>query len=287
MSRRASIVTCTCGMLLRATSLIVPRRERLDWLAEWRGELHHVLGCDVTDRDCIAFSLGAVPDAFWSGRHSLRRGWLPQLESSAACLAFLAMLAVAGVSLAMYLPQVRQKIFSAAYDGPPEINFLLALLVTCLMLPAVLPIFLRAGLSTERLSPTMRTKGWTFVGAKITLLLPLLFCGPVVLGQALAGSRAFGNVLQTFATIGGALFAAFWVIDDQLQRCPSCLRRLTNPARVGERSRSFLNFSGIEYVCIEGHGLLHVPDFPTSWFNEQRWLTLDRSWQSLFQHGIP
>ena len=287
MSRRALIVTCTCEMLLRATSLFVPRQERPDWLTEWRGELHHVLGCEVADRDCVAFSLGAVPDAFWIGRHSLHRVWFPQLESPAECLTFLGILAIASVSLALSLPQVRQEIFPPAYDRAPEINFLLALLVTCLMLPAVLPIFLRAGLRTERLSPTMRTRGWIFVGAKITLLLSLLYCGPVVLGQVLASSRGSSNVLQTFATIGGSLFAAFWVIHDQLKRCPSCLRRLTNPARVGDRSRSFLNFSGIEYVCVEGHGLLHVPDFPTSWFNEQRWLTLDGSWESLFQHGIP
>jgi len=121
MSRRASIVTCTCGMLLRGTSLFVPRRERLDWLAEWRGELHYVLGCDVADRDCFAFSLGAVPDAFWIGRHSLRRGWLPQLESPTECLALLAVLAIAGVALALSLPQVRMEIFPPAYEGSPDL----------------------------------------------------------------------------------------------------------------------------------------------------------------------
>ncbi|MGH9607032.1 MAG: hypothetical protein ACRD3N_15195 [Terracidiphilus sp.] len=493
MSRRASAVTSTCAMLLRATSLFVPRRERLDWLAEWRGELHYVLGCGVTDRDCIAFSLGAVPDAFWIGRHSLCRSWLPQLGSPIECLTFLAVMAVASVSLALYLPQVRQEIFPPPYDGPPdlvalgrqqpdivspvppgldvsaaeyfgwsahphpgltqlafyepvaakaqigarvetwhlgrtttrlagllnfripepmiaacrrsgatpivlsrgawmrvfaadpnvagrvlriegrkaiivgiapeitsalpaqvdawslepekdlrslafqpfaygymlarlaplspgktrgiahveltsdlgdrsrlyvvplssiaqyrrytpEIDFLLTLLTICLMLPAILAVFLRSGLKTERISLIGRTKGWAFLGAKVALLLPLLFCEPLLIAAA-AGLPSSGSALDLFITVGLYLFAAFWVVEDQRQRCPRCLRRLTSPTRVGERSWSFLAFSGIEYVCAEGHGLLHVPDFPTSWFASQRWLPLDPSWRGLFQHG--
>lgn len=497
MRRRAQIVTCTCGMVLRATSLVVPRRERLDWLAEWRGELHHVLGCNVADRDCIAFSLGAVPDAFWIGSHPLRRGWLPSLESPAECLTFLAILAIATVTLALYLPQVRQDIFPPAYHGPPDlvalgrpepsvtsampsvmgpglevsaaqylgwsahphpglsqlafyepvaakaqigaraeilqlgrtttriagflnfhipepmiaacrhtgatpivlsrgvwmrffagdpsivgrvlsiaerkaiivgiapemtsalpvrvdawsletekdfrslafrpfaygymlarlaplsagetrgiayaeltsdlgdrsrfylvslssiaqyhrytpvVDFLLRLLLTCLMLPAVFAVSLRSRLETERKSLTMRTKGWAFLGGKVALLLPLLFCEPFLIAAA-AGLPSSGSPIDFFITLGTYLFAAFWVVDDQRQRCPRCLRRLTSPARVGERSWSFLAFSGIEYICAEGHGLLHVPDFPTSWFASQRWLPLDSSWGALFLHG--
>ena len=30
------------------------------------------------------------------------------------------------------------------------------------------------------------------------------------------------------------------------------------------------------------HGLLHIPEIPTSWFSTQRWLYLDPSWSSLF-----
>jgi hypothetical protein len=38
----------------------------------------------------------------------------------------------------------------------------------------------------------------------------------------------------------------------------------------------------MELICIGGHGLLHVPEMPTSWFSEQRWLYLDSSWEVLF-----
>lgn len=480
MSCRAPIMTCTCGMLLRAASILVPRGERREWLAEWRGELHYVLGRNVADWDCIAFSLGALPDAFWIGRHSLRCRRRPQLESPAECLMFIAILTVASISLIMLVPQVRLQIFPPAYDGPPdvvtlglhsaaeyvgwsahahaglsqiafyepvsakakigaqvetwqlgrtstrlagllnfrilepqiaacrragatpivlsrgaamrffsgdsnavgrvlrvdghqamivgiapemnsglptredawsiepeeairrlafkpfaygymvarlapispdgtggitqveltsnlgvrtwlyvtrlssiaqddrnepEINFLLTLAVVCLALPAILAVSLRTGLKTERVSSAMRAKGWAFLAAKIVLLLPVLFCEPLLVA-AIFGLPVSGSVLDFCITFGVYLFAALWVINDQRQRCPRCLRRLTSPARVGERSRSFLDFSGIEYACADGHGLLHVPDFPTSWFDGQRWLALDPSWSSLFRHGI-
>lgn len=488
MSCRPSFVLSACDLLLRGASLVVPRGERREWLAEWRGELYYVLGRGVSHAECIAFSFGAVPDALWMGRHS-HRG-LPHFESPRECLAVLLGLAVAGVSLSMLLPNVRQEIFPPVYAGPsdlailspapsamgpgldvsaaqykgwsasqqrgisemafyeptrmkarigareeswklgrtsekladvldfkvpkallaecksgglvpivlsrdawlgefaadpsiagrlllvggrramivgaapeitfdlparedawsleseetirslafdsfaygytiaklspsspasteqisavelassdleptqlyavhlrsiaqyhrfiPEIDFLLALLVTALMLPAVLAVSLRTGLSAESVSLKMRARGWIFFGAKIALILPILYCEPLIVNAELPGLSSV-QPLQTLVTLGVYLFAGFWAIDDQRQRCPSCLRRLTNPARVGERSRSFLNFSGMEYVCAEGHGLLHVPDFPTSWFNGQRWLTLDRSWSGLFQHGI-
>ncbi len=109
--------------------------------------------------------------------------------------------------------------------------------------------------------------------------------GPLLIAHAFrADSRDSRYEMQTIITVCACPLAAFWIVDDQRQRCPRCLRVLTNPARVGERSRSLLSFSGMEYVCSEGHGLLHVPDYPTSWFASQRWLALDSSWHILFQN---
>jgi hypothetical protein len=78
------------------------------------------------------------------------------------------------------------------------------------------------------------------------------------------------------------LFGLRWVLRDQRQRCPVCLRRLTHPAHVGEASRSFLAWNGTELICAGGHGLLHIPEIQTSWFSTQRWLYLDPSWDVLF-----
>jgi len=76
-----------------------------------------------------------------------------------------------------------------------------------------------------------------------------------------------------------------WVLRDQRQRCPVCLRRLTHPARVGQPSRNFLAWNGTELICMGGHGLLHIPEIQTSWFNTQRWLYLDPSWDVLFSEA--
>jgi hypothetical protein len=78
------------------------------------------------------------------------------------------------------------------------------------------------------------------------------------------------------------LFGLRWILLDQRNRCPVCLRRVTHPARVGLTGRTFLAWNGTELICTGGHTLLHVPAMPTSWFSTQRWLYLDSSWKSLF-----
>ena len=79
-----------------------------------------------------------------------------------------------------------------------------------------------------------------------------------------------------------ALLGFRWCICDQRRRCPVCLNRLTHPASVGEASKNFLSWNGTELVCESGHGLMHVPAHATSWFQTQRWLSLDPSWHFLF-----
>ena len=43
-----------------------------------------------------------------------------------------------------------------------------------------------------------------------------------------------------------------------------------------------LAWYGTELICVKGHGLLHVPEIPTSSYSRQRWLRLDPSWRELF-----
>jgi len=65
---------------------------------------------------------------------------------------------------------------------------------------------------------------------------------------------------------------------DMRQLCPVCLRRVTHPAQVGLASRTLLEWSGTDMVCMGGYTLPHAPSLPTSWFSGQRWLYLDISW---------
>ena len=92
----------------------------------------------------------------------------------------------------------------------------------------------------------------------------------------------FAGVFFLALAFFALLFAFRWALRDQRQRCPVCLRLLSNPAHVGEASRNFLAWNGTELICAEGHGLLHIPELPTSWFSTQRWLYLDPSWSALF-----
>jgi hypothetical protein len=73
-------------------------------------------------------------------------------------------------------------------------------------------------------------------------------------------------------------------LTDQRQRCPVCLRSLANPTRIGSPSQSFLEWYGTELICTHGHGLLYVPEIPTSWYRTQRWQYLDPTWSSLFSY---
>ncbi len=80
----------------------------------------------------------------------------------------------------------------------------------------------------------------------------------------------------------GSLFAVRWINADQRKRCPVCLRLLANPVRIGESSRILLEWHGTELMCLRGHGLLYVPEWPAIWSGQQRWLDLGPSWGGLF-----
>ncbi len=166
----------------------------------------------------------------------------------------------------------------------PLLTFLHAVVLACVVLPFILSIFLCPSADLKNSGRTVRLRQGMFLALKIILLLPSVFYGPLILSRLGAfGSRESVYALQSCLTFTCAIFAAHWCLWDQLRRCPRCQRILTHPAHVGEPSRSFLSWSGMELMCLGGHGLLHVPDFPTSWFSHNRWHVLDSSWRALFQ----
>jgi hypothetical protein len=125
-----------------------------------------------------------------------------------------------------------------------------------------------------------------FLGVKFSLLLPTIYFGSLDLAYSFSVSTSGAQYIQIVASFLMALFSFRWALKDQRRRCPVCLSTLTNPARVGEPSRSFLGWNGTELICTDGHGLLHVPELPTSWFATQRWLYLDSSWSSVFISSV-
>jgi hypothetical protein len=162
--------------------------------------------------------------------------------------------------------------------------FLFAIILACLALPATTSLPLgEYRVSSRKLSWSTRLRRWAFLSCKIALLMPIVYFVSLDLAHLRPAMNPMSSeYIQLITAFSICLFGLRWTLRDQRQRCPVCLGKLTHPARVGQPSRSFLAWNGTELICIVGHGLLHVPEMPTSWFSEQRWLYLDSSWDVLF-----
>jgi hypothetical protein len=167
----------------------------------------------------------------------------------------------------------------------PDLVFLFNVILAFLALPALTSLSLgEYRFRSARLSWFTRLRPWSFLTAKIALLLPAIFfiaLDLAYLPPALTPSSA--QSIQRVAWFLLCLFGFRWAVRDQRCRCPICLSLLGHAARVGHPSKSFLAWNGTELACSGGHGLLQIPELPTSWFSTQRWLQLDASWQVLFR----
>jgi hypothetical protein len=173
--------------------------------------------------------------------------------------------------------------FAEQTQGPWGI-YQFAVLLAFLALPAITSVSLgEYNFDSHRPSWSGKLCRWSFLGAKVALLLPIACFFSLDLAYWNAGHpSAASEYVQLVACFSICLFGMRWVLLDQRQRCPVCLRRVSNPAQVGLVSRTFLAWNGTELMCQGGHTLLHVPGLPTSWFSTQRWLYLDPSWKFLF-----
>jgi hypothetical protein len=131
-------------------------------------------------------------------------------------------------------------------------------------------------LGAQKLSPKRRLWRWVFLSAKIALLMSIVYFASLDFAYACMSSFSTSSGYIHFAcSFSICFFGLGWVFQDQQQRCPVCLRRVTNPASVGQPSEIF------ELICMGGHTLLHVPEIPNNRFSAQRGLYLDASWQFL------
>lgn len=253
--------------ILRSAALLVPGPQRDEWFAEWSAELWYV------NHGATAFCLGAYRDACWLRRNNPAPPVRHRLgfESPLRCLSLLAILAAISIFFTLRLPPatLAKGYFALAYP------FMIAL--SCLILSATSSLAL-GDYPANLHSPCgrIRLRRWIFLAIKIALLLPIVWCGSLDLASIVArGSQPHGLLV-------GSILALRWAIIDQRRRCPVCLRLLANPTRIGEPSRAFLEWYGTELICTQGHGLLYVPEIPSSCYPTQRWQYLDPSWSSLF-----
>ena len=170
-------------------------------------------------------------------------------------------------------------------QAPPLVpTFLFVLCLGVLCLPATnFPFAGEGSPSRVGLPVSVALRRGLFFAAKLALLLPAGYFATLDLAFGLPWANPHTpQYLQLVFGFLGSLAALHWTLRDQGQRCPVCLDRLRCPARVGQPSRNFLTWNGTELICVGGHGFLHVPELPTSWFSRPRWLHLDPSWSGLF-----
>lgn len=166
----------------------------------------------------------------------------------------------------------------------PLLAFACCVLLALLALPAITALSLGDyPLAREPLRSRLVVRRWLFLAVKFAFVLAIVgsWSTAIAFGLLVRDLSAAAGV-QALMSFVPLLFGFRWVLDDQRRRCPVCLRRLSNPARVGQASCNFLSWCGTELICASGHGLLHIPELPTSWFGTQRWLCLDPSWLCLF-----
>lgn len=98
----------------------------------------------------------------------------------------------------------------------------------------------------------------------------------------LGGTDAWTEPLSSWLFLMGSMGVLFWSVYDQRRRCRICLRRLGLATHVGCPGCLLLDWAGTELVCIQGHGMLHVPEMVACWQEPHKWTSLDESWQELF-----
>ncbi|MGJ5817704.1 hypothetical protein [Paludibaculum fermentans] len=255
--------------MLRSAAWLVPGEMRAEWLAEWSAELWHIQRRHRLKT--TGFCLGAFRDALW-----MRRNCPPAmpsaswLESPIRCLGFLCLLATVCALAAL---RYQRPGLPLPVRGPIG-----AMLYMALMTVPILAAITSLRLGSYPGQPNAWR--WAFFAAKVALVLFIVFSGVLNLAAMLGLKVASGPL---HCILIGNVVGLRWALIDQRRRCPECLRLVTHPARIGVPSQIFLEWYGTEFVCVKGHGLLHVPEIPTTSFRTQSWTHLDRSWSELFK----
>ena len=261
--------------VLRAASLLAPGDQRTEWFREWHSELWY-----VPRRGAARFCLGAFRDAIWLRRNNLSPavGARIHLDSPLACLAFLATLAAVSMLVAVSLsgPLKHTRYWHLRARDLPA-GCAVMLMYSCVFLAATRLTMGRALAARHSTSWPSRLRQGIFLVLKVALIQPTILCGFLVMVLI-----APAIPIAPPALIGTWILAFRWVLMDQRQRCPVCLRLLTNPVRIGTPSETFLEGYGAESVCSRGHGLLFISEISASYSRNSQWLRLGDSWSGLF-----
>ena len=246
---------------LQVGRLLVPVALRAEWLCSWQAELWY-----ERSRGRNHLSLGLIRDAAW-----LRfDGWRQALMGTALLCLFL-LLILAGIAA---LP-----VTVFVLEGLLPRNLPVQLLPR-FAIASVLTLFVSCATSFATVSGSQTGHGrrWfrtsTFHAAKVLLLLlsaALLSTDACLPLEVYVSFAAMPLELLAFVLL--TLLGLRWSFLDSQARCKRCLRCLAPPQRVGPPSWNFLDYNGTELACLDGHGLLSVPELETSWCRSSAWIS--------------
>ncbi len=267
---------------LHMAAYLVPRVNRAAWREEWIAELSYA--ARQSPMLAVALADGLVRDAIMVRRlHVARRIAAIDWEAPEACLRVLTFcFAVLSLASAAY-PQVRNLVLSRWGVGA----FFCFTVLAVLALPSTVVTSRFSACkaySGDAATMAQRWSRWRFLAAK--LVLSVLSCYLLAVHVTWLFQRLLGAQADWLLIACGLLFnviAVSWAFTDQRQRCPTCMRSLSGAARLGPPSWSLLDSNATEEMCDRGHGLLHQPQWQTSWFEYARWLQLDSTWSELFK----
>ena len=246
---------------LQAGRLLVPADLRAEWLRSWQAELWYERRRGRND-----LSLGLLRDALW-----LRFDRWRQALMGTALLCLLLLLVLAGAAA---LP-----VTAFVLEGSLPRNLPIQLLPR-FAIASGLTLFVSYATSFATVSESHSGHGrrWlrtsTFHTAKVLLLLlaAALLSTDVCLPLEMYASFA-AMPLELLAFVFLTLLGLRWNFLDSQARCKQCLRCLAPPQRVGRPSWNFLDYNGTELACLDGHGLLTVPELETSWCRSSAWVS--------------
>ena len=268
--------------VMRLAALLVPVSRREAWRAEWLAELNS-LRVNPSD-DAHQFAYGLIADAFALRWISVVNYWRTiDRRSPANCLRMLFSIFTLLSAVVMSQPPLRHLIFSRW--GPMTFTVFLILAVFTVPSAVVISRFTECDpYEGDAASTRRRIARWVFLGCKLLFVVLSSYLLAVGLFRPLY--EWVGLLANFLLMVSGTLFNIVgmgWAFDDQRERCPTCMRLLHSPACMGQPSWSLLSSNATEEMCDKGHGLLHQPQWQTSWFSNARWLQLDPTWRGLFR----
>jgi hypothetical protein len=266
---------------------IVPPHRRLDWMKEWQAEMWQLRhgrrgAAHRSPGEILSLAYGLVADAAW-----LRLDWARYSArgSAASCLVTLFSYCVLCAAMELELAgswHVFVQTLTVHFFGGFVFVAAPAMVAAVGTYP-LRPVRCDGQHAGVKRILSARTRWNLFLGAKVALTLSLGFLVSVV--AVIPARMAVGRYADWVELLVSSLLVTVglrWALLNQEQRCQKCLRMLSGPTRVGAPSRNFLEWSGTELACTEGHGLLHVPEMQGSWCWYDRWVERDAGWGGIF-----